>query len=200
MATTLAYPAAELPDQPKPVILPMILPLFRRARTVPLQPDTISALYGTIVAQARLPGFYRDYGVPDTVEGRFELIVLHLGLFLRRLASDTEVVRELGQRVFDRFCKDMDQNLREMAISDLKVPAEMRRIGAAYYGRARAYKAALTEPGEASLAVAIARNVYGNPSSPDAARLATYISSVAARLAAQDASTLARGELRFPQP
>ena len=56
----------------------MIFPLFRRFA----RPGTISALYGAIVAQARLPAFYRDYGVPDTVEGRFELIVLHLALLL----------------------------------------------------------------------------------------------------------------------
>src|SRR5512141_2902535 len=123
----------------------MIFPLFRRSA----RPGTISALYGAIVAQARLPGFYRDYAVPDTVEGRFELIVLHLALTLDRLAQDP-VLRTLGQGVFDRFCQDMDHNLREMGIGDLAVPKEMQRMGEAYYGRAQAYQAALAaEEGQA---------------------------------------------------
>ncbi len=105
----------------------MIFPRFRRK---PRGPDTISALYGMIVAQARMPSFYRDYAVADTVNGRFDLIVLHLALVLDRLAQDPGL-RDLGQGVFDRFCQDMDQNLREMGVGDLKVPKEMRRMGEA---------------------------------------------------------------------
>src|SRR5512141_2125850 len=116
----------------------MIFPLFRRSA----RPGTISALYGAIVAQARLPGFYRDYAVPDTVDGRFELIVLHLVLVLDRLADDP-ALRVLGQGVFDRFCQDMDHNLREMGVGDLTVPKQMQRMGGAYYGRAQAYREAL---------------------------------------------------------
>src|ERR1035437_414427 len=102
----------------------MIFPLFRRE---PRGPDTISTLYGMIVAQARLPCFYRDYAVADTVNGRFDLIVLHLALVLDRLAQDP-VLQPLGQGIFDRFCQDMDHNLREMGIGDLKVPQQMRRV------------------------------------------------------------------------
>jgi cytochrome b pre-mRNA-processing protein 3 len=116
----------------------MIFPLFRRSR----RRDTISGLYGTIVAQARMPSFYRDYAVPDTLNGRFDLILLHLALLLDRLAQDP-ALRHLGQAVFDRFCQDMDHNLREMGVGDLAVPKEMRRIGEAFYGRAQAYRAAL---------------------------------------------------------
>ena len=117
----------------------MIFPLFRRE---PRGPDTISTLYGMIVAQARLPCFYRDYAVADTVNGRFDLIVLHLALVLDRLAQDP-ALQSLGQGIFDRFCQDMDHNLREMGIGDLKVPKEMRRMGEAFYGRSQAYRAAL---------------------------------------------------------
>ena len=99
----------------------MIFSLFRRHPRA----DTISTLYGMIVAQARLPVFYRDYAVADTVNGRFDLIVLHLALLLDRLASDPDS-QSLGQGIFDRFCEDMDDNLREMGIGDLKVPKEMR--------------------------------------------------------------------------
>jgi len=111
----------------------MKFPLFRRRA----RPDTISSLYGTIVAQARLPCFYREYEVPDTVNGRFDLLILHVTLVLERLADDPQL-RELGQGLFDHFCTDMDQNLREMGVGDLSVPRHMRRVGEAFYGRAQA--------------------------------------------------------------
>jgi len=175
----------------------MILPLFRRVQPL----DTISILYGTIVAQARLPSFYRDYGVPDTVDGRFDLIVLHLALVLRRLEGDGEAGRVLGQKVFDLFCQDMDRNLREIGIGDLKIPDEMRRIGAAFYGRAKAYNLALAEPNDDALTEVVARNLYaGVPSGLGAQRTASYLRKVAENLAGQDAASISRGELRFPQP
>ena len=101
----------------------MIFPRFGRDA----RPDTISALYGMIVAQARLPCFYRDYAVADTVNGRFDLIVLHLALVIERLMPEADL-KGLGQGLFDRFCQDMDHNLREMGVGDLKVPKEMRRM------------------------------------------------------------------------
>ena len=127
----------------------MKFPLFRRrARS-----DTISTLYGTIVAQARLTCFYREYGVPDTVNGRFDLLVLHLVLVLDRLADEPQL-RELGQALFDHFCTDMDRNLREMGVGDLSVPKQMQRVGEAFYGRAQAYRAGLARDGEQALAEA----------------------------------------------
>src|SRR5260221_6806520 len=143
----------------------MIFPLFRRR----MRPDTISSLYGMIVAQARLPCFYREYAVADTVNGRFDLLVLHLATVLDRLGEEGEL-RELGQALFDRFCQDMDHNLREMGIGDLSVPKEMQRMGEAFYGRAQAYKAALVASAQDALVEALARNIYGgappNPAAP----------------------------------
>jgi cytochrome b pre-mRNA-processing protein 3 len=93
-----------------------MLPLFRRNA----RQDTISTLYGTIVAQMRLPCFYGEYGVADTVNGRFDLLVLHLVMVLDRLAEDS-ALRDVGQALFDRFCRDKDHNLRELGVSDLSV-------------------------------------------------------------------------------
>ena len=180
----------------------MILSLFRRDRPA----DTISVLYGMIVAQARLPVFYRDYAVADTVNGRFDLIVQHLALVLDRL-SENGKLESAGQAVFDRFCRDMDDNLREMGISDLKVPKEMRRMGEAFYGRSQAYleaipaamaKNAITRP----LAQALARNIYGGaPSAFDAApRLAAYVLEAVRDLKAQDLAAITAGQVHFPDP
>ncbi len=176
----------------------MIFPLFRRGSR---GPDTISTLYGMIVAQARFPCFYRDYAVADTVDGRFDLIVLHLALVLDRLAQDPALQR-LGQGIFDRFCQDMDHNLREMGIGDLKVPKEMRRMGEAFYGRAQAYRAALAAPDNGPLVAALERNVYsGSPAAAAAApRLAAYMREALRALAAQDSASLAAGAVRFPDP
>ena len=172
----------------------MIAPLFRTPR------PTIAILYGAIVAQARDPRFYEAYGVPDTVLGRFDLIVLHLALVLRRMREGV-ATRTLAQGVFDAFCRDMDHNLREMGISDPGVPREMQKVGEAFYGRAQAYDAALAESGEA-LAQTLARNVYAEATGPQiaAARLAAYVRRAVERLDAQPLEELARGMVRFPKP
>ena len=117
---------------------------------------TISALYGAIVAQARAADFYQSYRVPDTVNGRCDMIMLHVFLFFRRMnRNDAGKHRAIGQAVFDRFCQDMDDNLREMGIGDLKVPKQMLKIGEAYYGRANAYEDAIAVPGDRALAAAL---------------------------------------------
>ncbi len=79
------------------------------------------ALYEGVVAQARQPGFYRDCGVPDSVDGRFELIALHAFLVLHRLKADPTDTAALGQALFDVMFQDMDQSLRELGAGDLGV-------------------------------------------------------------------------------
>jgi cytochrome b pre-mRNA-processing protein 3 len=176
----------------------MISGLFRRS---PKQ-DTIDALYGAIVAQARLPAFYRDYGVADTVTGRLEMILIHAFLFFRRGRSGDEFMRPLGQGVFDRFCDDMDANLREMGIGDLAVPKHMQRIGEAFYGRAAVYDAALDANDDTGLVQAVIRNVFaeGPQQTERARRLAAYISATNAQLAGEDDTNLAKGQISFPKP
>jgi cytochrome b pre-mRNA-processing protein 3 len=180
----------------------MIFSLFRRSA----QRDTISTLYGMIVAQARLPVFYRDYAVADTVNGRFDLIVLHLALVVDRLMQDP-AAQAAGQGIFDLFCRDMDDNLREMGISDLKVPKEMQRMGQAFYGRSQAYLNAIPaalQPGDGSRALieALARNIYGGAPSAHAAapRLAAYMLEAVRELKAQETASLMAGQVRFPDP
>jgi cytochrome b pre-mRNA-processing protein 3 len=174
----------------------MIPPLFRR------RDATIAVLYGAIVAQARDARFYGSYGVPDTVLGRLDLIVLHVALLLRRLRAGDAAMRALAQTVFDAFCRDIDHNLREMGISDQGVPRQMRRVGEAFYGRAQAYDAALARPDDDALVQALARNVYAGAGEAlgAAARLATYVRAAADDLDAQALPDLARGVVRFPEP
>jgi len=167
-----------------------------------IREDTIDRLYGAIVAHARLPAFYRALAVPDTIEGRFDLLVLHVHLLFRRLAQGDEHCRAIGQGVFDRFLADMDASLRELGVGDLAVPKRMRAMGEAFYGRAAAYDAALGEAGDEALAAALHRNVYA--SDPDARRsaalLAHYVRSAASAMVVQDAAVIASGVVEFPMP
>jgi len=174
----------------------MIFNLFRRT---PWDP-TITSLYGTIVAQARAPAFYQIYGVPDTVNGRFEMVVLHTVILLHRLRAEPALMGPLGQAIFDMFCNEMDATLREMGVGDLAVPRSMRRIGEAFYGRQAVYEAAFAA--EPALATALGRNVFGiaTESTAGAERLAAYVLEAVRHLAAQDTAALGRGELRFPLP
>jgi cytochrome b pre-mRNA-processing protein 3 len=176
----------------------MMFHFFRRNRS----DHSIASLYGMIVAQARAAPFYLIYGVPDTVNGRFEMVVLHTVLVLRRLESEPDPVRRLGQALFDRFCADMDGSLREMGIGDLGVPTKMRKIGEAFYGRQAAYGAALADPDQDILVGALNRNVFGAPTGTDlgATRLAAYVRAVASALADQDGEALSRAQLTFPDP
>jgi cytochrome b pre-mRNA-processing protein 3 len=169
---------------------------FRKPRT-PLR-GTIEAIYGMIVTQAREPLFYRDLAVPDTVNGRFDLLLLHLWLLLRRLKS-VEGGAALSQGLFDHFCNDMDDNLREMGISDLKVPKRMQAFGEAFYGRTAAYDLALTE-GREALAQAMCKNILNGENIEQARLLAGYVESVMAALDRASEGELLSGSVRFPLP
>jgi cytochrome b pre-mRNA-processing protein 3 len=166
------------------------------------QAPTIRVLYGVIVAQARAPSFYAAYLVPDTVEGRFDMIVLHLALVLRRLRREPTALRALGQSVFDLFCTDMDHSLREMGVGDLAVPKQMRRLGEAFYGRASAYERALDAEGGELLVPALARNLFpaADVTPPGAVRLAKYVRAAEACLNSQHGAAIATGALNFPDP
>ncbi len=169
---------------------------FRKPRLAPR--GTIEAIYGMIVTQAREPLFYRDFGVPDTVNGRFDLLLMHLWLVLRRLKS-ADGGQELSQALFDHFCADMDDNLRELGVSDLKVPKRMQAFGEAFYGRTAAYDLALTDGSEA-LAQALCKNVLNGEQMEKARRLAAYAESAMAAMAGQDAAALLGGAFSFPSP
>src|SRR5579872_7198404 len=136
----LAYPAVRL-IATKSRRVTMLWP-FNHFSKPRLARGTIEAIYGMIVTQTREPVFYRELGVADTVNGRFDLLLLHLWMILRRFRS-AEGAANISQALFDRFCEDMDANLREMGVGDLTVPKRMQAFGEAFYGRNAAYDVAL---------------------------------------------------------
>lgn len=170
---------------------------FNRFRNPTVPRGTIEAIYGMIVAQAREPAFYTALGVRDTVNGRFDLLILHLWLVLRRLQS-VEGGNDLSQALFDHFCADMDDNLREMGVGDLTVPKRMQAFGEAFYGRSTAYDLAFEAGGE-ELVQALSRNVFNGEAAEGARALAGYVRDVSASLAALDDTAVRKGAWSFPE-
>ncbi len=123
------------------------------------------SLYRGAVAQARQPSFYTHYQVPDSVDGRFEMIALHCYMIMRRLQVAGDI--KLSQALFDAFFVQMDRSLREMGVGDLGVPKHMKRMMQGFNGRLKAYEAALDMQGDDTLLVeALMRNVYGTIDTP----------------------------------
>ncbi len=173
--------------------------MFQRLRSKTDPQAKIRSLYGAIVAQARSPVFYSEYGVPDTVEGRFDMVLLHVYLVWRRLSKAGAAEREVAQRVFDLFFQDMDESMRELGVGDLSVPRKVRAMGEAFYGRANVYGAALADAGDGLLVAALERNVFGEAEN-QSVRLARYVRAADRLLEAQTAETIARGKVAFPVP
>jgi cytochrome b pre-mRNA-processing protein 3 len=158
----------------------------------------IDDFYGAIVAQSRRAAFYISYGVPDTMEGRFDLIVLHIVFLLARLDRAGPSARDVGQNLFDLFCRDLDANLREMGVGDLAVPKRMRQFGEAFYGRQAAYLAAFDAPDGRELEKALARNIFQGSNGAGPRRLAHYARVLARQFEVHDQEALLRGAVVFP--
>lgn len=159
-------------------------------------------LYGATVRQARSPAFYLDAGVPDTIEGRFEMVALHVWLVLRRLREGGEPAKATGQKLFDILFDDMDQTLREMGVGDLSVGKKIKALASSFYGRMQAYDAALKEAETDELATALSRNVYGRDDASDEtpAMLAAYVRRTDRALQAQAMDELLSGRIVFEAP
>lgn len=156
------------------------------------------ALYAAAVEQARQPALYRDFRSPDTVEGRFEQVALHVYLVMRRLKGD-EAAKKASQGLFDVMFQNMDDSLRELGVGDLQVGKKVRKLAENFYGRIGVYEAALKEDASPdALGAALARNVYGVEASEDADALASYVRAADAFLARQPAARIANGVVAFP--
>jgi len=162
--------------------------------------STTEKFYGAIVAQARLPVFYRSFGVPDTLQGRFTLLALHLFAVLHRLKSGGPEGSALAQDLVDRFSQDMETVLRELGVSDMRVPQSMRRLAAASKGLFEDYETALAA-GRASLAHAIAASLPGETESAElsSSALASYLMASIEALDRQDIASLRNGAPDFAE-
>lgn len=161
--------------------------------------DVIDALYDQIVAAARQPAFYADLGVPDTPLGRFEMLSVHMFLFLERLRGGGTALGDIAQELTDEFFKDVEHSLRELGIGDLGVPKRMKKLAKMFYGRAEAYRQALQANDRDALAAALARNIRPDDTGWTAApAIAAYAMRAAQDLSAQDEAELLSGRVTFP--
>jgi cytochrome b pre-mRNA-processing protein 3 len=160
--------------------------------------DAIHLLYASLVERAREPVFYAELGVPDTVDGRFELVALHAFLVFHRLKAEHAATKDFAQALFDLMFADFDRALREMGTGDLSVGKEVRRMAQAFYGRATAYEKGLAG-GEAALGEALRRNLYGTgeATADSLRRLAGYMPQALAALRAVPVSALLGGAVDF---
>ena len=156
-------------------------------------------VYDQIVAAARQPVLYADWGVPDTPLGRYEMVALHLFLVLHRLRGESGPAADLAQELTDNFFTDLDHSIRELGVGDLGVPKRMKKLGRMFYGRAAAYGEAVERGDAAALAAAFARNVRpGESGWAEAAELAGYTLAAYRRLADHPVAEIVAGELAFP--
>lgn len=171
----------------------MILNLFRKNPSA----DAVYAVYTAIVAQSRQPVFYADWGVPDTVTGRFDMISLHLSLLFRRLRVEKSAASDFSQAVFDLFFKDMDRSLREMGAGDLAVPKKVRKMTELFYAVMTGVNEAMDRDDRAGVEAVLRRNIYGEADSAHAPELAAYLFTQYERLAAQPLAAIVGGRIEL---
>jgi len=173
--------------------------IFTQWRARRASKAVIEQILGEIVAAARRPALYETLGVPDRMNGRFELLTLHAGLVLRRLSALGGVADAIAQDLVNSVFTHFDDTLREMGLSDIAVAKRLKAMGSAFYGRNAAYAGALDDH-SADLAAALARNVFGagQDAAPEAEALARHVASLDAALAAIPIETFATGRFRFP--
>jgi cytochrome b pre-mRNA-processing protein 3 len=171
----------------------MVMRLFRRN---PVE-GAAKALYREIVTAARTPALYRDLSVPDTIDGRFDMITLVATLVFRRLSSLDAAGRALSQACFDLMFADMERNLGELGVGDSVIGRKVQTMAQAFYGRAKAYDPVLSAGDREGLGAALVRNVYRGIE-PDPDRLSGFIDFVLAvdrHLASMPAGDLLAGRL-----
>lgn len=163
--------------------------------------EVVPRLYDIAVRQARRPAFYTDWGVADTIDGRFDMIVLHVFLLVRRLQREGDEGRALAQALFDTTFDDMDRSLREMGVGDLGVGRRVKEMARAFYGRAEAYGEALDAADGEGLGHALRRNLLAGAGADTQVRgLAEYVLRADRELAARHVTSLMTGDADFPLP
>jgi cytochrome b pre-mRNA-processing protein 3 len=154
-----------------------------------------AALCATIGEQSRQPAFFAELGVPDTIDGRFDLVVLHAWLVLDALRE--RKMKDISQGLVDSLFASFDESLRELGVGDIGIGHRMKKMADAFYGRLSAYGAA---EDEATLKAAIQRNLYRGEGAEFAGVLAGYALSARTHV---EKSDLASGRITFgpvPQP
>jgi cytochrome b pre-mRNA-processing protein 3 len=168
----------------------MVFGLFRRKPSA-----RVAMLYEELMRASRQPVFYADLGVADSVEGRLEMLMLHVGLAVHRLSRET-AGREVARSLSELFIDDMERSMREIGYDDSGLKRRLKKVVGAFYGRAEATAAALAANEPAALDDTLTRNVYGGAADPrQVARLADHVRDFAKRLSDVPVEQLVAGSL-----
>ena len=165
--------------------------------------EVAERVYRDLVKQARTPVFYRNLGVPDTPEGRFEMVGLHVALVVRRLRFAGAPGSALAQELFDLMFADMDESLRHLGIGELSIGKQIKRLAGHFYARLRALDHALATVPAAPLAPMLRTNVYHGGIAPGARQLdalAGYVVAAERGLRGQRSEDLLAGQARWVPP
>ena len=154
-----------------------------------------------MVAKARDPAFYATLAVPDTVNGRFDMLVIHAMLVLRRLRGGGVNADQTGKALLELLFKDMDQSLREMGVGDMGIGRHIKRMAKALFGRAEAYEAGL-DGDTAALTAILIENLYRQtePAADHVEQMADYVRRAAAHVGRESAEEILAGRLDFDVP
>ncbi len=173
--------------------------LWRAVRGESSSASAARAAYLAVVAAARRPAYYTRYRVPDTVDGRFEMIVLHAVLLVRRIKGRGDYADRFGREFMSHLFDDMDRNLREMGTGDMRVGRRIKEMAEAFYGRARVYQAALDAGAGDALAEALERNAFPleSPGKEVLDGLATSLAAQARDLDSQPLEAILAGNVAF---
>jgi len=168
-----------------------MLNLFKKSP----DPEAVLAVYRAIVAQSRQPVFYAEWGVPDTVTGRFDVLSLHMGLVFRRLGGAGKPATDFAQALFDLFFKDMDRNLREMGAGDLSVPKKIRNMGNLFYGLVTKLNEAMEKGDRVDAEAVLQRNLFDGVEGPNVKALHDYLEAEYAKLKLQTVDAVIGGKV-----
>jgi cytochrome b pre-mRNA-processing protein 3 len=175
--------------------------LLKRLFSRSPQTNPVRSVYEAIVALARQPVLYTDLAVPDTLDGRFDMIILHADAVVGHMQAGEPQDQEFAQELIDEVFRDMDRSLREMGVGDMGVGKRVKKMATVYYGRADAYARARTH-GDDDLAAAILRNVYAGDEvrAGEARRLSRYDQSFRKAVSDAQRDTIRNGKLDLPPP
>ena len=174
--------------------------IFKRLKQRKEHKKIAALLYSAAVDQARKPGFYQGLGVPDSLDGRFELICLHVFLVLNRVKGAGEEARGISRELYDIFFADMDHCLREMGAGDLGVGHKVQRMAEGFFGRLQAYDAACEAEGDEDLSEVLRRNLYGTLDKAEEQwieAMTSYVHAARSELANQLLDDVLSDDIRF---
>jgi cytochrome b pre-mRNA-processing protein 3 len=163
--------------------------------------DAAEKIYDAIVAQSRNPVFYVRCGVPDTLSGRFDMLVIHMFIVMQNLKLGGKEGELLGREIVEAFVKEMDSMVRDLGVMDLQVPQEVRKIASLFYGQLIVYTDAVEKKNRQALAEAVWKSFHSGDESANVAanELADYILRGIRNISEMPLNMLLQGNLMFPE-